>query len=357
VTGNIGYFMPGKIPIRQEGQGLIPVPGWDSQYEWVDYIAFENLPQVFNPPEGYVVTANNQVTSDSYPFLISNDWSPPYRAARIVEMINEANSEGELITLADMVAMQGDQTSVQVQELLPLLLNLEARDVRESNALTRLRNWDGTFGIDSAAAAIYRAWFVHLGKAIFEDDLQGDLYEQMARRSHPTFLVNIFSAPGANAGWCDNVLSVEVESCLEIAQQALVRALDDLEGRMGEQMGEWEWGAIHSIHYKHNPLGQVPPLNLLFNRKIANGGDTYTVNVGPVNMSNLYEQGWVVSYRHIIDLAELNNSLFMHTTGQSGNLVSDHYDDLIERHRDVDYLPMTFGNEEAKGTTFILEPK
>jgi len=65
----------------------------------------------------------------------------------------------------------------------------------------------------------------------------------------------------------------------------------------------------------------------------------------------------VVSYRHIIDLAELNNSLFMHTTGQSGNLVSDHYDDLIERHRDVDYLPMTFGNEEAKGTTFILEPK
>ena len=356
VTGNIGYFMPGKIPIRKDGRGLIPVPGWNSQYEWTDYIAFENLPQVFNPPEGYVVTANNRVISDNYPFLISNDWSPPYRAARIVEMIDAANNDGELITMADMMDMQADQTSVQVDELLPLLLELEPTEVREADALSQLRSWDGTFDRDSAAAAIYRAWFVHLGRAMFADELQGDLYDQMARRNHPTFLVRIFSAPEANAGWCDNVLSVDVESCQEIAQQALVAALDDLQGRMGEQADEWQWGKIHPIHYKHNPFTQVAPLRPIFNRKIANGGDTSPVNVGPVSLSNLYEQGWVASYRHIVDLSELNSSLFMHTTGQSGNIVSDYYDNLIERHRDVDYLPMTFGREEATGTLFTLEP-
>jgi penicillin amidase len=101
----------------------------------------------------------------------------------------------------------------------------------------------------------------------------------------------------------------------------------------------------------------VDPLKRFFHREIANGGDTYTVNVAPIRFSEAYLQYHVPSYRHILDLSNWNNSHFMHTTGQSGNLLSRHYDDLIERHQAVEYLPMTFGRENLSGDILVLQPK
>jgi penicillin G amidase len=86
IDGNIGYQMPGKYPIRAQGDGRYPVPGWTDKYEWQGYIDFEDLPQSFNPPQGYIATANNSVSSE-YPYVITKDWVYGYRAKRIVEMI------------------------------------------------------------------------------------------------------------------------------------------------------------------------------------------------------------------------------------------------------------------------------
>jgi penicillin amidase len=87
VEGNIGYQMPGDIPIRKKGNGTLPVPGWTDEYEWMGFIPFEELPYVFNPAEGYIVTANNQTHPRNYPHLISADWDYGFRANRIVEML------------------------------------------------------------------------------------------------------------------------------------------------------------------------------------------------------------------------------------------------------------------------------
>ncbi len=122
-------------------------------------------------------------------------------------------------------------------------------------------------------------------------------------------------------------------------------------------MTKWQWGDIHFTYYPHNPFTEVSPLNRIFDRKIANGGDTYTVNVAPVRFEPRYEQRWVPSYRHLVDLSDLNASQFMHTTGQSGNLLSPHYDDLIERHQAVEFLPMTWGRENVSGDVLVLQPK
>ncbi len=90
VDGNIGYQMPGDIPIRANGDGTLPVPGWTDEYEWTGYIPFEELPYTFNPAEGYIVTANNQVPPCDYPYLITHDWDYGFRAQRIVDMIKNA---------------------------------------------------------------------------------------------------------------------------------------------------------------------------------------------------------------------------------------------------------------------------
>ena len=89
VDGNIGYQMPGDIPMRANGDGTLPVPGWTDEYEWTGFIPFEELPYTFNPPEGYIATANNQVPPLDYPNLITHDWDYGFRAQRIVDMIDK----------------------------------------------------------------------------------------------------------------------------------------------------------------------------------------------------------------------------------------------------------------------------
>jgi len=241
--------------------------------------------------------------------------------------------------------------------LLPLLLKIEPVNDRQKQALAYLQKWQGDTSRDSIATTIYETWFIHLGRAMFEDDLRGDLYQQMADRNHPLFLAAVMADPAKNANWCDNVLTSPVETCADTARQALDDTLTDLEKRLGKDMAQWQWGKVHITQYPHTPFSKVPVLRWFFHRSIANGGDKYTVNVAPVDLANLYDQETVPSYRQIVDLADFKASLFMHTTGQSGNPLSAHYADLIERHRDLQYLPMSFGREQVKGDLLRLDPR
>ncbi len=358
VDGNIGYIGPGHIPVRVLGDdGMLPVPGWDSKHEWRGWIPFDKLPQIYNPADGYIVTANNRVVGKQYPYLLSNDWAPPYRANRIIALLEQMSSNGKKPTVDDMQRIQADQISTQAQELLPLLLKIEPANARQTQALDYLRQWNGNATRDSIAATLYEAWFIQLGRAMFADDLRGDLYQQMADRTYPLFLATIMADPEQNANWCDNVLTVPAESCADTARQALDDTLADLTQRLGKDMTKWTWGQVHQIQYPHSPFDQMPVLRWIFDRSIANGGDKYTVNAAPIKLDHLYDQNWVPSYRQIVDLADLNHSVFMHTTGQSGNILSAHYADLIERHRDVQYLPMSFGRDAVSGDVLQLEPK
>ncbi|HQY89988.1 penicillin acylase family protein [Caldilinea sp.] len=357
-TGNIGYYAPGNIPIRVAGHdGTLPVPGWASEYEWQGFIPFTELPHAYNPPQGYIATANNRVVDDAYPYLLSTDWAPPYRAERIVELIEQMSSNGDTISLDDVAAMQADRTSTQVRALLPFLLTVTPADARQQQAIDLLQHFDGEMRMESAAAAIYQAWMLHLERAMFEDDLRATLFAEMSTRANSLFLTNALNDPAQGAVWCDNVLSAPVESCTETAQLALDKALDDLSERMGNDMNAWRWDRIHITQYPHNPFSQVSYLKWLFHRTIANGGDRYTVNVAPVNLDDPYVQTHSPGYRHIVDLSDMANSRFMITTGLSGNVLSPHYDDLIRLHRDVAYLPMLFGQERVSGDVLRLEPQ
>jgi penicillin amidase len=140
VDGNIGYQAPGKIPIRENWDGGMPVPGWSDEYEWSGFIPFDELPSVYNPSEGFIVTANNPVVDDSYLYPITTDWNYGDRAFRIREMI-EADSS---VTLDDVAAMQFDDYNRHAERILPWLLALDL--AKEDGTVVRaqeiLANWD-----------------------------------------------------------------------------------------------------------------------------------------------------------------------------------------------------------------------
>ena len=107
--------MTGRVPIREHGAGQAPMPGWTDGFEWTGYIPFEQLPSVLNPAKGYVVSANNKTTDDSYPYLIETLPAFGYRARRIAELLEER----EQLTVADLAAIQRDTFSAAAAELIP----------------------------------------------------------------------------------------------------------------------------------------------------------------------------------------------------------------------------------------------
>jgi penicillin G amidase len=354
VDGNIGYYGPGHIPIRARGDGSVPAPGWNDDYAWKDWIPFDQLPHTYNPADGYVVTANNKVVPDGYPYFITHAWAPPYRAERIIELL----TANQGLTPEDYTRIQGDQRSAQARELLPRLLAVQPQTPEQAQALNLLRNWDGTVSPDAAAPAIYEAWYTKLYGALLGDDLGGELGEYYTTIEDPVLLSRILS--GEEAGWCDDVLTPGVESCEDTARVALKAALNDLDKRLGSDMAKWRWGDLHRTVFPHNPFSQVSFLQPLFERSIVTGGDHFTVNPSPYELDAPFDAGWVPSYREIIDLADLGNSRFMHTTGQSGNFLSKHYGDLIPLWLDVQSVPMYWDKAQVSANaegTLRLEPQ
>ncbi len=192
VDGHIGYTASGAIPIRPRGLGLRPVSG-AGEDDWAGYVPFDSLARSFDPPRGFVVTANNRVASERYPRAISRDWPEPYRARRITERIL---AKGRLAT-SDVRAIQLDRVSLQATDVLPLLLDTEPADAASRDALARLRAWNREFSPMSPAAAIYAAWYAGLARMA-----QDELGKTPTGGVRSRFLMN---ALRTNSDWCDDV--------------------------------------------------------------------------------------------------------------------------------------------------------
>lgn len=343
--GNIGYQTPGRIPIRKSGDGSVPVPGWTGEYEWVDNIPFEDLPRAFNPPEGYIVTANNAVVGPDYPYLLTVDWSDRtgLRAQRITELIEELTP----ISIEDMQRIQGDNLPVWTREVLPYLTAALA-DSPDPRPVELLRAWDGQTTRDSAAAALFEAFRLHLAKRTFQDDLGESLLRQ-AKAPVLYALESIVKDP--QSPWFDDRRTPQRETRDEILVLALEDAVAELTERLGPNMEKWRWGDLHTATFKNQALGQsgIGWIERIFNRgPVATDGTGGAVNNTGYNLNAPYGVRSGPSYRQIVDMGDWARSLSMHTTGQSGHPFHRHYDDMIDPWRDIRYHPMLWSRTEVE---------
>jgi penicillin G amidase len=351
--GNIGYIAAATIPIRPEGDdGRLPVEGWTGAHEWSGYVAIAELPKLYNPPQGYIVTANNKVAGDDYPHLIGTNFATPYRAARIIEMIKRKPK----LSPEDMEAMQCDVVAMHARELIPTMLRTRPADKRGKLAIKMLSNWDMDVAGDSARAAIFEAWYLKLGERLFADELyDSELGDKLWR----TYSENIYfvgmaieAALEKNTAWCDDARTPQVESCADTLAAALTEGLAKMSEAQGtDDIQAWRWDRAHHALFPHNPFDKNPQLKPVFSRSIPNGGDMFTVNVGSTFQWDEYNQLNSAQYRQIVDYGALGDSRFMIAPGQSGNPQSPHYDDLLERWQRVQYLPMRFGSRVIDNTS------
>ena len=354
--GNIGYVAPGRVPIRASGQGHLPVPGWTGAHDWVDRVPFDALPGDSNPASGRIVSANNRMVGHDYPYYITDDWTAPYRAQRI-EALLDASPKHDV---ASFTAIQQDQVSLAAARLTPVLLEL-ANPANETmrEALAMLAAWDHGMGRESAEALIYMAWVRELMHVLFADEL-GDVFEDYWKiRTEP-----IHRALGERQQWCDDVSTAGTqETCADAVSRALKISLEFLAVTYGHDMEDWRWGEAHAVRMKSRILGEVPAVGSWFEIDMPSGGEKETIKAGGFDVADAerpFAQNHGAGYRAVYDLGDPARSVFIQSTGQSGNPLSSHYEDYAEPWRDGEYLPMLTDRaaveEDALGT-LVLEPE
>jgi len=316
--GNIGYQLPGRIPVRAKGTGLLPVPGWTGEYEWTGEIPFDELPSSFNPERGYIITANNRIIPEGYPRFIAAEWDPGFRARRIETMLTAAAQVSPELA-ADI---QLDRTSLPAQAMLEGLETVRVTDEPAASLLAELRAWDGVLAPESRAAAIYEAFRVALPALLFERWLGPDMFKRYLERSDAWTLTTLRLLTEPSSPWWGPAGRDAVVA------QALAKAEETLRERLGPNRSRWTWGRLHVMEFEH-PLGRVRALRGIFNAPAPpTGGDAFTVNNGGFSVKT-FRQVVVASYRQILDVGEWDRSMAIHTTGQSGLPFHHHYRDFV----------------------------
>jgi len=336
--GHIGFLAPARVPVRRadnEAQGRVPVPGWIAKYDWQGMLAFDQLPALMDPPTGRIVTANHKITPPGYKPFLSVDWFPPYRADRIEELLQKVPKH----SLATFAKMQADGQSRLARDALPFARSAKPGTEEGRLAQGKLTGWTGDMTPDSPAPLVFAAWYRELTRLVYEDEL-GDIFRD-AWEIRMQFMMQALRGENGYEKWCDDTKTPRVrETCAMLTGKAFDLAAIDLTRRYGNPTG-WRWGLAHPAANDHRPLGFFPVVKGFFNVAPETAGDAYSINVGAYTIRD-EERPFVNrhagSLRAIYDLADLDKSLFMQATGQSGNVLSPWYSNLTDRWAKVEYI-------------------
>jgi len=326
--GDIGYYLAGAIPLRRRN-GMLPQKGWSKAGRWNGFIPFEKLPHVKNPPLGYIFTANNKIVSDRYPYYISDLWEPPSRAARIQERLQAQT----VFTVDDFISMQSDVESVLARSLLPVILHsvetrLDSTTDGDLAMLYRLiKDWDGVEAADRIEPSIFHALFVSLTKNTLQDEMGEALYESYIKTGNVPFRVMPALLARPESSWFDDVNSSQVESMDDIIARSLIDAGKMLRQTAGDRISDWRWGEVHQLKMMH-PLGRHEALDFILNiGPFPRPGSTATLDNSEYRFAEPFASVVGPSMRQIVDLCDLQHSLSIITTGESGQRLSEHYKD------------------------------
>ena len=358
--GNIAWNTSGKLYKLDKSVNpnfiLNGANGIDDKKEFLD---FSKNPHAINPIWNYVYSANNQPEAVEG-YLYPGYYLPEDRAKRISGLLEPKNNW----TKKDVVQMMNDNTSSVATSIvsdLVLALNNQSLSANENQALSILKKWNGSNNLIDLAPTIYNKWIYSYLKKTFQDELGEDDFKLLLTTNNIKQII----APqikNENSVWWDNVnTKSKKETRVEILNKSFHEAIKALENQLGKEVNSWTWNRVHTLEHQH-PLGKVPGLKWLFNvgsfevpgsAEVINNlmfdfTDTgkYIVKAGP-------------STRRVIDFSDIENSMSILPTGQSGNPFSKHYNDQAEMYNFGKFRKMKLNKAEIikSSTKLVFKPK
>lgn len=332
VKGNIGYYAAGRIPIRRSGDGSVPYDGASGAGDWTSFIPFEELPQSYNPPQNFIVTANQRLAGDSYKYFLTHLWAAPYRAHRIYNLL-DANQK---LTVKDVMDAQNDVYNISSANFANEVVKNEAAS---GETLDLLRAWDGKMSADSSAALLVgEIRSVFLNK-ILEANVGAERAKNYRWGGSASFVDWLATEKPAN--W----LPKEYKNYKDLFIAADARARENLTKRFGANQSDWQYGKANPIRFPH-PLASAPIIGGIFAiEPTPQFGSGQTPNVGAsVSMRHVAVPGDWDATRHGIAL------------GESGDPKSPHFKDQLESWKsgDTPIFPFTKSAVEKAAKEVIL---
>ena len=347
-SGNIGYQLPGDIPLRGQGDGRTPSPGWDATYDWVGRVPFAELPYAYNPPEGFLVSANQPIIGGAAGKQLGSNFSYGWRSQEIIDRLADAPP----LTADSAEQTFYDDTIRFAADLVPTVLKVRVADPWIAEGQKTLVGWDYAAPADSAAAAYFNVLFHNILKLTFRDEMPEDLWPTGGDRWYA--VVSTLLKDPDNAWWDDASTPDRVEKRDDILLAAMTSARKELTSLMSRDTGSWEWGKLHRLTLRNQTLGSsgIGPVERIFNR------GNYQVGGGPAVVNALsYDttQGYRVTngptMRMLVDLGDLDGSRWINQSGVSGHAFDPHYDDQTELWVTNQTLPFAFSRSAVVAAT------
>jgi penicillin amidase len=377
IDGHIGYQLPGVIPIRSDpdDHGARPVRGDDGSGEWTGMIPFDDLPWQLDPEPGWIVTANNAAVDADYPYFVSQEWDPGYRAERIIDQLNAYGDDG--LTTNELRQIQFDSSPLRARDIAPLLRDAVPATEDGGTIAARIDAWDGTCGIDSIGCAAWNAWEYRVLRDIFDDDLGVDARDYVGSPFSWVVLGRLLDEP--YDGWWDDRTTADL---VEHAPDIVARAMDEAGSELRNAIGSpdrWSWGRLHTATFREATLGDsgIGPLEWYFDdgphpvpgmagainntyfRFSSAYPDPEDPDYRPVAIDHVFDVTNLPSYRLTIDMADLDGARIVITTGQAGNPFDRHYNDQIDLWRNGGTVALPFtatAIDRAAMSTLTLRP-
>jgi penicillin G amidase len=312
VKGNIGYIMAARVPIRKKGHGEVPVPGDVDDYEWTEYIPFDQLPQALNPDSGLIVTANARVVGPKYKPYLTDRWEEPYRTARIYDLLHDKHG----LRPTDMLKAQTDTFSFPhvflADQLTVAAKTYTPKDQRTRKLIEGLKDWNGIADADSPEVSFLDVLRTEALALILEPYLKDETSLYQWRST--TFLQKVLTDRPDK--WLPPPYKNYDELLVVAADHAVAKLTEDTNNG---NIDDWRWRKFDSLDMLH-PLGRQGLLKRLLSiSDMPQSGTEYSVRAATTDHGP--------SMRFVANLGNWDESILLITTGESGQPGSTHYSD------------------------------
>jgi penicillin amidase len=340
VGGDIAYRTVGRIPVRDPSNAWGPVSGSGEAHDWHGVVAHADLPRVKNPEGGLVITANQRIVGEEYPHHLGVDYARPDRARRLHDRLHDLHEA----TVDDMAAVHRDRVSLAADVWVPRLLGLTPRDDWERRALAALGDWDRSMDPDSVGAALYVVTrdaacrlLAHHPDLVplrlpFADEPAGTFQPLELRLwALSTGLLAADDTTLVPSGWTSTLAD------------ALTDAVAVLRTALGDDVGAWQWGALHRAAPRH-PLSALHPdwAGQLDPPSVAIGGEWDTVMCAAHPAGHGFGVTSTSVARYVFDLADWDASAWVVPLGASGEPTDRHFADQQPAWSVGDLVPMRY---------------
>ncbi|MEN8118784.1 MAG: penicillin acylase family protein [Bacteroidota bacterium] len=331
--GNIAWWAAAKLVKRPEHvQGKLILDGSSGKDEFLGFYDFKDNPQSVNPPEGFVYSANNQPDTIAG-ILYPGYYAPEDRANRIVDFL-KAERKWDIDGMKGMITNAVSTLHPQEAKYILGKIDKNKLEGNSAKAYQLLNEWDGEHQTEEIAPTIFYKLLYKVLENIFLDELGDEDFNSivsthMMERTYPSLFENDSSI------WWDNVNTDEIEKRADIFNLAFEQIIEELEKQLGENIDEWKWSKVHILEHVH-PIGRsggvladvfnVGPFHVMGGQQVINNIDFN------LNGSGLYKATYGPAIRILLDFADLENSISVLPTGQSGRFMSKHYDDQAEMY-------------------------